>query len=250
MKQKIVLLPGMDGTGELFADFIRALPDSYETKTVSYPTGVCLSNAELMPFVQSSVPMSEPFVLVAESFSTPLAIQFAATNPQNLRGLVLCAGFAKCPVQGWRRFFGSFLLPFIFRMRLPDFAAKFLLLGPKASPALLKAVRAAISSVKPDVLSARFRAVLNCDVRNELSRVGVPILYLQAKNDQLIAASCLEEIRQIKPQISVEEIFGPHLLFQREPGQTVDVFTRFVSQLHSGSSQLHCGRAGIGDGDL
>jgi pimeloyl-[acyl-carrier protein] methyl ester esterase len=104
MIRKLVLLPGMDGTGNLFADFVEALPDTFEVEVVHYPNNVCLSYTELMTFVQSAAPPSEPFVLVAESFSTPLAIQYAATNPPDLRGLVICAGFVTTPLQGWRRF--------------------------------------------------------------------------------------------------------------------------------------------------
>jgi hypothetical protein len=34
---KLVLLPGMDGTGELFSNFEAALPSSLETVRVRYP---------------------------------------------------------------------------------------------------------------------------------------------------------------------------------------------------------------------
>src|ERR1700688_5080921 len=39
----LVLLPGLDGTGELFADFIAALPESWTTATVAYPSDRFLS---------------------------------------------------------------------------------------------------------------------------------------------------------------------------------------------------------------
>ena len=87
--RKLVLLPGMDGTGELFRNFADVLPGSFETNTVKYPTDTYFTYSELASFVQAAVPVSEPFVLIAESFSTPLAIQYAATNPPNLRGLVI-----------------------------------------------------------------------------------------------------------------------------------------------------------------
>jgi len=221
----------MDGTGKLFADFVRALPDEFETETVSYPTNVSLSYAKLTPIIQSAIPINVPFVLVAESFSTPLAIQFAATNPPNLKGLVLCAGFVTSPVRGCLRFIGSFLAPILFNLALPKLAANFLLVGPDAPAALLAVVRAAISTVQPNVLSARLRAIFACDTRDELSHVAVPILYIQAKQDRLVHASCLDEILQIVPQTTVAAITGPHLLFQREPEQTAEVVALFVQQL-------------------
>jgi len=36
MIRRLVLLPGMDGTGELFADFVEALPDAFDGRVVRY----------------------------------------------------------------------------------------------------------------------------------------------------------------------------------------------------------------------
>ncbi len=225
---KLVLLPGLDGTGELFSEFVAALAGEFEIATLRYPAEQCLSYAELEDFVQVACPISGPFVLLAESFSTPLAIKYAASNPGNLEGLVLCAGFATSPVRGWRRFLGSLLAPLMFHVPLPNLAAKLWLVGPDASPSLLAAVRSAVSSVQSRVLAARLRAVLGCDVRAELGRVAVPILYIQAQQDRLVSPSCLEELRRIKPQMAVVALAGPHLLLQREPRRAAETVARFV----------------------
>ena len=161
MIQKLVLLPGMDGTGELFADFVNALPDEFEAEIVRYPADVILSDSELMSLVNSASPSSESFVLVAESFSAPLAIQYVATNPRNLKGLVLCAGFAASPVRGLRRFLCSLMSPILLSLPLPELIIKFLLVGPNANPPLVSAVREAVASVLPKVLLARLRAVFH-----------------------------------------------------------------------------------------
>ena len=225
---KLVLLPGLDGTGELFSEFVAALAGKFETEAVRYPTEQCLSYAELENFVRAARPISGPFVLLAESFSTPLAIRYAASNPGNLEGLVLCAGFATSPMRGWRRFLSSLLAPLVFRVPLPTLAAKLWLVGPDSSPSLLAAVRSAVSSVQSRVLAARLRAVLGCDVRAELGRVAVPILYIQAQQDRLVSASCLEELRRIKPQMAVTMLEGPHLLLQREPRRAAEVVAAFA----------------------
>jgi pimeloyl-[acyl-carrier protein] methyl ester esterase len=217
---KVLLLPGMDGTGTLFGPLIDELGPEFDLETVPYPTDQALSYAELEPIVRSAFPESQPFVLVAESFSTPLAVLCAANRPSNLKGLILCAGFVGSPVGGWRRSVGSRLAPVVFRRPMPDIAAKWFLAGSNVTPELLAAIRSAISSVKPDVLVQRVRAILACDARAELAQVSVPILYLQAAGDRLVGRSRLEEIRQIRPQVTVERIAGPHLLLQRVPKQS------------------------------
>ncbi len=227
---QVVLLPGMDGTGELFADFIAAIPDEFETKVVRYSTNACQSYSELAALIRAAVPADAPFVLLAESFSTPLAIYYASTKPPNLKGLILCAGFASTPLRGWKRFVVSVLGPVAFRFTFPDFVCKLLLVGPDAPASLVAAVRCAVLSVRPDVLSTRLRTLLACDFRAELAQVYLPILYIQAEQDRLVDASCLGEILRIKPETSVMVVAGPHLLFQREPVQTAKVVAGFVGQ--------------------
>ena len=228
---KLVLLPGMDGTGELFKSFVETLPGGLQAVIVRYPTVECLPYRDLMPLVCSAAPTSEPFVLLAESFSTPLAIRYAATHPVNLKGLILCAGFASSPVQGWRRFLCSLLTPVLFRFAAPKFVLRHFLIGADAPPSLLAEVKAAITRVTIEVLTVRLGEVLDCDVFEELGRVEVPILYLRAKRDRLIADRCSMEIQRIQALTVVEMIDGPHLILQREPTEATLRISKFIQEL-------------------
>lgn len=225
---EVILLPGLDGTGELLSEFAAALSGEFKIKIVRYPTDRFLSYSEAVDFVRAMCPASGPFVLVAESYSTPIAIKYAALKPQNLTALVLSAGFTTSPALGLWRFLGWLLAPFIFRIPLSNLAAKFWLVGSNAPSSLLESVRRVTSSVKSKVLAARLRAVLECEVREEVAQVTVPILYLQAKQDRLVNASCLEELRGIAPQVTVAPLEGPHLLLQRKPYQAADTVARFI----------------------
>jgi pimeloyl-ACP methyl ester carboxylesterase len=225
---KLVLLPGMDGTGKLFSEFVALLPSSCEAVIVRYPTQEPLLYQDLEGIVRAACPVTEPFLIVAESFSTPLGIKFAAKQPANLVGIVLCAGFAASPVRGWRRLVGLLLAPLLLRVPLPNFAAKFWLVGPNAPASLLMAVRSAISSVRPRVLAARLRAVLECDVLAELSQIDIPILYIQANGDRLVGALCLEAIQRINPKLKVASIDGPHLVLQRQPRIASEAVVEFA----------------------
>jgi pimeloyl-ACP methyl ester carboxylesterase len=226
----------MHGTGELFSEFMhavrRAMPDMGRMEALHYPTDARLSYEGLLAVVQDFVPPAEPFFLLAESFSTPLAIQFAATTPPNLKGLVLCAGFAANPIRGPKRFLISCLAPILFRLPLFDFAISFWLAGPGAPPSLHDAIRTAASSVRPEVLSARLLAVLGCDVRQELSRISVPILLLQASRDRMVPASRVEEMLLIRPDATLKIIVGPHLLFQREPKMAAAAVKEFIDRIN------------------
>jgi pimeloyl-[acyl-carrier protein] methyl ester esterase len=181
--------------------------------------------------VGSVAPAAAPFVLVAESFSTLIAIQYAATKPPNLKGVVICAGFVTSPARGWLLRIGSFFSPILLRFPLPEFVTRRFLAGQDAPSSLVAAVRVAVSSVKPKVLSSRIQAVLASDTREELRQIAVPILYLQAGQDRAVGPSCFAEIQRIKPQTALVTIAGPHLLFQREPRRTAEAVMEFIQKL-------------------
>jgi pimeloyl-[acyl-carrier protein] methyl ester esterase len=228
---KLILLPGMYGTAELFADFIDALPREFTAQAVEYRNDKFLSYAELLELIRSFVPVPEPYVVVAESFSTPLAIQFAATNPANLKGLVLSAGFATSPVRGLLRFLTPHLAPILGSLPVSELAGRLMLFGSAAPQEIQDRVRAAIASVKPRVLMDRVQAVVTCNALEDLRRVRVPMLFIQARHDGLVNAVCLEEIRHEKPEIEVMVLNATHMLLQQMPQETAEIVVNFVRGL-------------------
>lgn len=176
----LVLLPGLDGTGELFVDFIAALPESWTATTVTYPTDRFLAYADLRPFVGAAVPQLERFVLVAESFSAPLAVWYAATDPPNLAAVVICAGFVRNPLHSWSEAVKALAKPWLFKLKPPRIFVEYFLLGPHAPWSLLQRLRHALQMVSPNVLSGRVKEALDCDARDDLRQTTVPLLYLEA----------------------------------------------------------------------
>jgi pimeloyl-[acyl-carrier protein] methyl ester esterase len=226
----LVLLPGMHGSSELFADFASALPPSFNTRVLNYPNDLRLSNPELLDLIRSFVPASEPFVLLAESFSTPLSIQFAAANPPNLKGLILCAGFATSPLRGVTRILGRYLAPLL-PFAPAGVAGAIMVSGSHSPHSILGRLRSAIDSVRSAVLVNRAHSALTCDVRDDLRRVNVPVLYLQAAHDRLVNPVCLEEMLRVKPDIEVALLNGAHILLQLMPRQSAEVVATFARRL-------------------
>jgi pimeloyl-ACP methyl ester carboxylesterase len=131
-------------------------------------------------------------------------------------------------MSGWSRFWGSLFAPIVPHFKLPDVAVTSYLIGRNAPEALLNAAREAVFSVRPRVLTARIRAILACNVRNELAQVKVPILYLRATEDKLVPARCMEEILNIRPDTKVVSVTGPHLLIQREPQEIAELVANYL----------------------
>lgn len=74
----------MDGTGELFRPFLAASKPEFRATVIKYPTDKLLDYAALAESVSSQLPTDERFVLLAESFSGPIAISLAASKPKGL----------------------------------------------------------------------------------------------------------------------------------------------------------------------
>jgi hypothetical protein len=52
----------LDGTGKLFANFLKALDGSLNTQVVPYPLEVPLGYDELEALVRAALPTRQPFV--------------------------------------------------------------------------------------------------------------------------------------------------------------------------------------------
>ena len=227
----LVLLPGLDGTGDLFESFVSALPLNLKPKVVRYPADRFLTYEELFPFVIDAIPGAQPFVLLAESFSTPLAVRLAATNPSNLTALIICAGFIKNPMPGWLWWMKALVRPSVFRVPPPRIVLEYFLIGAHAPRSLRDALRRALRLVAPAVIASRVQAVMGCDAEEDLVRVQVPTLYLQAEQDRLVRKACFEEIKQLKRDTILAPIPAPHLVLQREPQMAADLIERFLEDL-------------------
>jgi pimeloyl-[acyl-carrier protein] methyl ester esterase len=116
-------------------------------------------------------------------------------------------------------------------LNVPRCILEYFLVGREAPRSLIQALRQVLHSVSPEVLSGRVREALNCDARNALARITVPVMYVQAMQDKLLADSCVGEMKRIKPDILISQVAGPHLLLQREPQKAASAVSLFVQNL-------------------
>jgi pimeloyl-ACP methyl ester carboxylesterase len=226
---KLVLLPGLDGTGLLFEPLVQVLPTHLSPVVISYPSDQAQSYSELVKVVKQQVPSKEDYVVLAESFSGPVAIEMAATHPANLKALVLCATFVSNPALLPQVM--SFLLcrPF-FALEPPRVFVSRYFLGEEPPVYLVETFRRAKRSVRPKVLALRMRSVVNADVRKAFAACRLPILYLRARQDRLVKPRSLVEMQRIKPEMTAIGIDGPHLLLQRQPAKCVEAIARYLGR--------------------
>jgi pimeloyl-ACP methyl ester carboxylesterase len=211
MSCQVLLLPGLDGTGTQFGPLVARFGSDIKPIVVSYPT-TSTKYEEHVAQVLSLLPATGPYVIVAESYSGPVAIQVAATKPPGLIGVVLCATFAKCPSSLLETF--GFLLEIVPPWRIPaEWVAPFVL-GKSQTPELLSGLREALSQVPPITLLDRLKGVSRVDVSKAAAAIEVPVVYLQATQDRLVPAASASHLAICIPGLSVRVIDGPHFLLQ------------------------------------
>jgi len=94
---KIVILPGLDGTGTLLSEIVELLTPNHEVSVVRYDPDL-YSYQDLKTKAQAALP-ADDYIIVAESFSGPLAVMLASKNPTGLQGVVFVATFASTPIK-------------------------------------------------------------------------------------------------------------------------------------------------------
>jgi pimeloyl-ACP methyl ester carboxylesterase len=213
---RLVLLPGLHGTEVLFHRFVEELPAGIQPKIIAYPHEK-LTYVELTDHVLPRLPRHEPFVLLGESFSGPIAIEVARRDPR-VRGLILCCSFARrpWPVPGalgwlappWDDGMGMWYRQCRWLARLSGVPAE-------------ERVHFAntLHETPLRVVRFRMREVLAVDVTNTFQQLHMPILNLRAKRDRLVP-------RNDFPNPVVLD--GTHFLLQSNPHAAAALVSEFV----------------------
>lgn len=219
---KLVLLPGLDGTGLLHDEFKKALKPITQLDVMTYPTALT-SYADLADHISPLLPTDERYVLVAESFAGPLAVILAARAGTNLRGIAFVASFT-ARVRAIPPVFAKALAYMPLRTSLFLRLMQLFTINTLTRSPLSGALKTAIASVPPHTLADRLTQTLQS---RHAATPKHPMLYLRANHDRLVPK---RHARQFADKgAKVVDIEGPHFLLQMRPilcAEAVMDFTR------------------------
>jgi pimeloyl-ACP methyl ester carboxylesterase len=226
------LLPGLDGTGKLFAKFIQSVGAVIDAHIIAYPADQPLGYEELESRVRLALPQNRPFVLLGESFSGPIAIRIAAAAPPGLVGVILCGTFAKNPYP-LLRWAGplAFLLPI---KSLPRWLRAPLMWGSTTAARAPRKAERAIAGVAGAVVRRRIAALLTVDASDSLARIEIPALIIYARQDRVVPFAATQWLSLKLPAARVAPIEGPHLLLQAKPQECAAAVAEFIRTLKPG----------------
>jgi pimeloyl-ACP methyl ester carboxylesterase len=232
---KLVFMPGLDGTGISFELLSKFLPADIAATVVRYPADRLLSFEEIVACAYDQM-KGEQDIVLAESFSGPVAISLIASGRLKAKGLILCATFAKAP----RRTTLKMLrwLPLELGLKLPfqRLLLRLILGDRKAVDTLFPIWQRLKTTVPARVLAHRIRLLSLVDVRHLLPELTIPCWYIQATGDRLLPSSVLDFVEGI-PHLVVRKVTGPHFILQTEPEASAAIINEFINFVEKSRGQ-------------
>lgn len=224
----IILLPGLHGSVRMFEPLVqqlRARMPEREMIPLPLPHSSAQDFPTLVEHFLLRLEKQGPFILAAESFSSPLALFLAASERLSVRGLILASGFCASPKP-----VGFSLLPLrpLFSLKVPKAAIRHFLAGNAAGDECVGAIQTEIQTAHGALLAARVRSCLDLGPDDVPAPEKVPTLLLQARSDRLLPWEVQSQLERHLPEAEVSWIEGPHLLFQVAPGPCAEAIGKFL----------------------
>jgi pimeloyl-ACP methyl ester carboxylesterase len=219
VKTDVVLLPGLHGSAALYDAFVALAPPWARCVPVALPTLGDQSLGGLATTLEAELKRLEGFVLVAESYSGPIAVRLAARLGQKVALLVLCNPLVEMPVAlpaglaasaaTWRG--------------MPAAAAAMALAG--GDRALGRAALDGIRALPREVLEARLEAAFTATADEIAPLLVAPLLAVLGSRDRLVSPDRTRALLRGVPFASVVELDAPHLVVQTKPAEVWDAIT-------------------------
>jgi pimeloyl-[acyl-carrier protein] methyl ester esterase len=176
---------------------------------------------------------NRPFAVLGESFSGPIAIEIAATDPRAV-GLVLASSFARHPLPA----LFTVLARLLDLRWLPKRIIAAVLMGSTATPELTARLRRVLATLPHKVLQYRAREVLRVDKRNRLREVTCPVMCLQGRFDRLVSKRQVDEILTAQPRCHVHWFDSSHMLLATHPDAAVKAINQFCEHIDKRGSAI------------
>lgn len=223
---RLVLLPGLNGTGQLFAPLAGALAGQINTQSIAYPETGEQSYPALTAFAADQLP-AERCILLGESFSGPIAVELAARFPHRIAGLILAVTFLAAP---WPPRLIRLISSRCHRF-MPMAVLHAVLMGRNRDSQIADELTRIVGTLEPRVVAARLGAIAACDTRERIRDVACPILVLQATRDRLVPSRALARTLRTIPNADIRRLPGPHMLLQCNPSAAAHEIIQFANRL-------------------
>ncbi|MEO0574693.1 MAG: alpha/beta fold hydrolase [Pseudomonadota bacterium] len=222
----VIMLPGFDGSGLLFQPLIDAIGTSCGCLPVAYDNHKDVAGyiSQIKAFCRDN----GPAIVIAESFSGPLAVEVMADPDVPIVAGVLSATFAKPPLAliislAQKLRLASLTLPAVSEQVLRLFC-----LNGVRDIGLIRDIVNVVRNVDAPVMESRITALTHMDATLQLSNITQPVLLLHAADDRVVRRRFSASLAEGIPNLREITVPGPHLLLQASARDCAAQIVHFV----------------------
>jgi pimeloyl-ACP methyl ester carboxylesterase len=212
--EPIVLVSGMDGTGQLFYRQVPLLARSYRVATYALRDGASTMEqlvADLAGVVDTASPVDRRAIVLGESFGGALALSFALARPEQVSALVILNSFPYFAPQIRLRLalLGLSALPWG-AMGLIRRLTAFRLHSRHTHRRERRRFMELTASASRDGYVNRLKLLTRYDVRHRLHELHVPTLFLASEQDHLVPSVAQAQYMAARVPGSVVRVLAGH----------------------------------------
>jgi pimeloyl-ACP methyl ester carboxylesterase len=222
---KLVLLPGLDGTGNLFGPLLRSL-SGFDCKIIALPETGDQDYPSITQSILKCLP-EENFILIAESFSGPIGAALANECIKNLKGIIFVATFLSAPRKMLLGLARHLPLTYLSLLPLTSYFYKKWFLGSDASRELTDLFQSTVRALPTNLIKARLNSIYALD--GSTGSCDLPAMYVKASLDKLVPESKISEFRYRFKHIIVKTVDGPHFILQANPIACAEAISEFIT---------------------
>jgi len=210
---KIILLPGLDGTGLLFEKLKESFPENLDIEVISYDSLEGISYSDQASEIANRFEGIDIYI-VGESYSGRVAYELFKIRGCRVKGIVFLASFISSP-SILSKFAGILPVGLI----TPNFLTKKLihLLGFSliGGPNISESVFASISKADKYKLKSRLRNIASLD--EPAQPITCPVTYIRPSKDLLVSTSAVELLSKKCSSFKQVTVNGGHFIAQSNP---------------------------------
>ncbi|MBS3799290.1 MULTISPECIES: alpha/beta fold hydrolase [unclassified Pseudoalteromonas] len=223
---KLILLPGLDGTGKLFEPLVQHLPAHIDYEI--YPLNQ-FSDAKQVDVANEIAERlgNQEVILFAESYSGRIAYALAQNSNLKIKHIIFAASFLQRPSPLSRY---AYLTPLtlIKKNIIPVKLLNWALFGNQDHDSILTTLfMSTLKGVSNTTLRQRLKNIAQLNGPKQV--ISVPCTYIQATNDKLVPQHAIYLFQSLCKQLNIEKIEGGHFIAQSSPRKVAEIINKQIA---------------------
>lgn len=223
---KVILLPGLDGTGLLFKELLEALPSHFDIVVIS------LDDLSGSRYIEQAEELADRYsddevMLIAESYSGRLAYEWCGLPNSSVQVVVYLASFISSPSL-LSKFAGYLPLSLLKSHRLNHYLLGKVGFSGIGCSELHEQVFESLQRADKRKLKQRLNNIAQLDMPTTTHTI--PCVYIQPSHDYLVGKKAVAEVASLFNDLEVVKLNGGHFIAQLAPQECAKIIQETIAE--------------------